>query len=295
MLARLTIVQQSDQTSLAVSKLCCPICWEFLQVLRGLNTSPKFDVQGHHTNFYAVDLPDWLPSNVIREMVTRFQKYLIRELRIFNNTEHTNNRGHARLAHQSSHNASPSVESVSGLSVTSESSIPNDPRDDQSATPTWSQDCEPWRVCWTPAITGTTGVCFCICPLCIGTCWYPVCWLLSLRFVQVFVLSLPSWSQTLFLFVMSLFLSLLCFSDSLSLNIMLSYQATCECKFLIYPLLNCYMRGLTKLTLSQLATLTLAWVKILELDAPDLPSLWDVEIPREWWVHCKWVRWYHTQ
>jgi hypothetical protein len=77
--------QESSKTSIAVSKLCCPVCWELLQIMRadpGLKPT-DFAVQGYHTRFYPVDLPEWLPVGVIDQMVKRFKGYLERELQIF--------------------------------------------------------------------------------------------------------------------------------------------------------------------------------------------------------------------
>lgn len=70
-------MQKCDKTSLAVSKLCCPVCWELLQVLRA---EPfEFKARGYHTSLYPVDLPSWLPESDIREMNNRFWKHLRRE------------------------------------------------------------------------------------------------------------------------------------------------------------------------------------------------------------------------
>ena len=71
----------ADVPELVVSKLCCPICWEFLQVLRG--DSRDFNVRGYHTSFYPVELPSWLPEHVLTDMVKRFELHLRRELGIF--------------------------------------------------------------------------------------------------------------------------------------------------------------------------------------------------------------------
>jgi hypothetical protein len=71
-----------------VSKLCCPVCWEFLKVLRkkfrpsdASGTDPEiFCVRDHHDTFYLVGLPDWLPQDIVQEMVHRFKDILWREL-----------------------------------------------------------------------------------------------------------------------------------------------------------------------------------------------------------------------
>ena len=78
----LIVLQSSSNTvELAVSKLCCPICWELLQVLRGITSD--FMVRGYHTSFYPVELPSWLPEHVLRDMVSRFEGHLRHELVVF--------------------------------------------------------------------------------------------------------------------------------------------------------------------------------------------------------------------
>lgn len=61
-----------------MSKLCCPVCWELLAVLRG--DENKYSVRGCHATPYAVDLPAWLPANVLQEMIDRFRVHLRDEL-----------------------------------------------------------------------------------------------------------------------------------------------------------------------------------------------------------------------
>jgi hypothetical protein len=43
-----------------VSKLCCPVCWELLKILRN-NDSTDLYVDGHHATLFQVELPEWLP------------------------------------------------------------------------------------------------------------------------------------------------------------------------------------------------------------------------------------------
>ena len=52
-----------------------------LQVLKG-DTS-NFSVRGYHNTFYPVDLPDWLPLDVVKTMVKRFENYFLAELTHF--------------------------------------------------------------------------------------------------------------------------------------------------------------------------------------------------------------------
>jgi hypothetical protein len=68
---------------ISVSKLCCPICWHLLAILRG--TSDDFDVCGHHLTLFLVILPAWLPTEVVVQMVDLFKTYLCCECIIMMN------------------------------------------------------------------------------------------------------------------------------------------------------------------------------------------------------------------
>jgi hypothetical protein len=61
-----------------VSKLCCPVCWELLKVLRGKER--KYLVRGHHDCLYDVDFPDWLENDVAKDMVSPFRRALSIEI-----------------------------------------------------------------------------------------------------------------------------------------------------------------------------------------------------------------------
>ena len=71
---------------IAVSKLCCPVCWELLQVLRKdsdinpINTPPQFTVRGSHSRVYATMLPPWIRPQQKEQMMSKFQSYLGSEL-----------------------------------------------------------------------------------------------------------------------------------------------------------------------------------------------------------------------
>ena len=70
-----------DQTAIAVSRLCCPVCWELLDVLKGPDDQfNRFGVRGRHPTVYPVELPPWLPRNVLEEMVTRFERILTEKI-----------------------------------------------------------------------------------------------------------------------------------------------------------------------------------------------------------------------
>jgi hypothetical protein len=72
------MVQDSDKSSIAVSKPCCPVCYEFLDVLR--DDTPDFHIRGRHTTFYPVNFPHFLPQNILETMVDRFRQHLRQEL-----------------------------------------------------------------------------------------------------------------------------------------------------------------------------------------------------------------------
>jgi hypothetical protein len=50
--------------------------------MRGKDEGTKFCVHGHHTSFYPVDLPDWLPDDVVQKMVDRFEHLLLQDLQM---------------------------------------------------------------------------------------------------------------------------------------------------------------------------------------------------------------------
>jgi hypothetical protein len=64
---------------ISVSNLCCPVCWELLALL-GRETAISF--RGSHSTIYPVELPEWLPYEIVEEMKKRFQKHLRKEIEI---------------------------------------------------------------------------------------------------------------------------------------------------------------------------------------------------------------------
>ena len=71
-------MQKLDMMSISVSKLCCPMCWDFLVVLR--DDTELMQVCGHHLIIFPVHLPNFLPDSVVQKMVTKYQGYLHDEL-----------------------------------------------------------------------------------------------------------------------------------------------------------------------------------------------------------------------
>ncbi|KIM81780.1 hypothetical protein PILCRDRAFT_489866 [Piloderma croceum F 1598] len=55
------VLQNMDQTIIAVSKRCCPVCWELLDILR--DKCKQFHVCGRHSTLFPVELPSWLSED----------------------------------------------------------------------------------------------------------------------------------------------------------------------------------------------------------------------------------------
>jgi hypothetical protein len=66
---------------ISVSKFCCPVCWELLQVLNDLNKNVEFVVRAHHSHLYPVCLPPCLPNCVLEKMIKCFREKLYKKLR----------------------------------------------------------------------------------------------------------------------------------------------------------------------------------------------------------------------
>ncbi|KIM72908.1 hypothetical protein PILCRDRAFT_736132 [Piloderma croceum F 1598] len=74
-------LQDIDISSIAVSKPCCPVCWELFSTLRDDN-SPDFCVGGHHQTLFQVELPSWLPLKVVETLTHKFEGYLLSQITI---------------------------------------------------------------------------------------------------------------------------------------------------------------------------------------------------------------------
>jgi hypothetical protein len=62
--------------NISVSKFCCPVCSELLEVLNERDGEVQFVVRAHHSNLYATCLPPWLPDDVLEKMIQRFGEKL---------------------------------------------------------------------------------------------------------------------------------------------------------------------------------------------------------------------------
>jgi hypothetical protein len=96
-----------------VSKLCCPVCWDFFKILQDDVDKVQFTVRGHHYALSMQYLPSWLPEDVLKKMVAKYRDYLRDELLQMMSKER-----HRKLTHKRVH----SFESDGGLSVSSDSS-----------------------------------------------------------------------------------------------------------------------------------------------------------------------------
>jgi hypothetical protein len=54
------------------------VCWELLKVLRG--DTAELDTRGYHTTIFPVELPAWLPPDVIRTLLGTFKIHLRQEI-----------------------------------------------------------------------------------------------------------------------------------------------------------------------------------------------------------------------
>ena len=70
------VMRQSP--GIMVSKLCCPACWRLFRILSESDTpSTLFTVRGYHSVPYPVEVPAWLPEEVINKLIKFFQPILV--------------------------------------------------------------------------------------------------------------------------------------------------------------------------------------------------------------------------
>ena len=67
---------------ISVSKLCCPVCWELLALL---GDEKPLSLRGSHSTIYPVELPKWLPPEIVDKMDKRFLNHLREEIEIMLN------------------------------------------------------------------------------------------------------------------------------------------------------------------------------------------------------------------
>lgn len=71
------MAQNLDSSTIAVSKLCCPVCWELLMIL---GNKDNFHIDGYHKTLFQVELPDWLPLEMVVKLTTRFEEILLQQI-----------------------------------------------------------------------------------------------------------------------------------------------------------------------------------------------------------------------
>src|ERR1700678_2798176 len=67
----------------AVSKLCCSVCWEYFDILSKRHIPPghrEYKIRGRHSTLFPVQLPIWTTTDVVQELIRRFGRYLRTEL-----------------------------------------------------------------------------------------------------------------------------------------------------------------------------------------------------------------------
>jgi hypothetical protein len=74
-------------------------------------------VRGHHATLFPVDLPSWLPEQVVKEMLKRFRKHLVDELHLMLRRTALDS-----LPFAKHHSRTPSMESASAKSTSADSS-----------------------------------------------------------------------------------------------------------------------------------------------------------------------------
>jgi hypothetical protein len=69
--------QNFDNSVITVSELCCPVCWELIKILRNNN---EFHLDGHHETLFQVELPEWLPLEIVVKLTARFEEILLEQI-----------------------------------------------------------------------------------------------------------------------------------------------------------------------------------------------------------------------
>lgn len=92
---------------ISVSKLCCPVCWELLELSRDQTLGPF--LRGAHSTIYPVVLPEWLLPTIVEEMKKRFLIHLRDEVEIMlshDGAEQQVTRQNRHVTHESESNIS---------------------------------------------------------------------------------------------------------------------------------------------------------------------------------------------
>ena len=121
---------------MAVSKLCCPACWEYFDILSEKHKQEPegmmmYKIHGRHSTVFPVQLPSWSCPQVVQELIKRFNDYLYHQLNIMWTKNGMIKENHDR---QPGHMHNPSLQSVSSaITNTSQNSDKSNPMDSQAA------------------------------------------------------------------------------------------------------------------------------------------------------------------
>ena len=108
----LTDYQSLNHAAVAVIKLCYPICWELLKIIRAQGTSLDFHALGYHSSIFSVDLPLWLPCRIVEQMVESFKCRLCNAIELLMEQEKS----------KSAHKHNQSLQSDDGFTTNSSDS-----------------------------------------------------------------------------------------------------------------------------------------------------------------------------
>ena len=100
------LLQHWKENLIAVSKLCCPVCWDLLALLKINGEHPV--VRGRHASLSPVDLPPWLPTGTVTAMVALYRNRLLKELVAMVSSKH-----------KRTYSDTPSLQSDGGFSLAS--------------------------------------------------------------------------------------------------------------------------------------------------------------------------------
>jgi hypothetical protein len=73
-------MMQNSGHVIGVSKRCCPVCQQLLNIFNSLTPEKPFIVRGSHSKITACTLPTWLPENFVNSMNNIFGSQLRGEL-----------------------------------------------------------------------------------------------------------------------------------------------------------------------------------------------------------------------
>jgi len=85
--ALLKLCKNLNHDRIGVSRLCCPVCWDLLSVLKATyfggdeeDEREVLIVRGRHPMVHEVELPQSLPIDIVRAMVTKYERKLYDQL-----------------------------------------------------------------------------------------------------------------------------------------------------------------------------------------------------------------------